>query len=171
MKRSFVTLLTLAAALAVCARRVVAANQGLDTVYQMAGPSESPSTSNAYRAGLQGIQRPGYAGSAAVTPIAASTERAALNGTPTISDTYNPRDQGTDWPPDAFTHLVSGHVGPEPISRPALHSYAGDGNMESISVFDPFTRQEDRYNLAAYTGAVGPAGGSTPESRPELTAP
>ncbi len=98
-------------------------------------------------------------------------ERAALNGTPTISDTYNPRDQGTDWPADAFTALVSGHESPEPISRPALHSYAGDGNMEAISVFPPFSRQEDRYDLGAYTGAVGPAGGSTPENHPEVTAP
>jgi len=82
-----------------------------------------------------------------------------------------PRDQGTDWPADAFTGLVVGHQSPEPISRPALHSYAGDGNMEAVSVFGPFSRQEDRYDLGAYTGAVGPAGGSTPESHPEITAP
>jgi hypothetical protein len=125
----------------------------------------------AVEAGLQEVQPPGYEHSAAVAPVAVGEERAALNGTPTISDTYNPRDQGTDWPPDAFTHLVSGHVSPEPISRPALHSYAGDGNTEAINVFGPFSRQEDRHDLAAYTGAVGPAGGSTPENHPELTAP
>ncbi|HEY8285538.1 MAG TPA: hypothetical protein VIJ28_14230 [Chloroflexota bacterium] len=90
--------------------------------------------------------------------------RAALHGTPTISDTFNPNDQGTDWPMDAFTTLVSDHQSPEPIGRPAAHSYAGDGNMEALSAFPPFSRQEDRYDLGAYTGAVGPAGGSTPES-------
>jgi hypothetical protein len=169
------SLFAVAAVLMVCCRRVlgraVEAGAAMDNIYQVPGPSESPATSNAYRAGLQGIQPPGYGQSTAVAPMADGEARAALNGTPTISDTYNPRDQGTDWPPDAFTQLVSGHVSPEPIARPALHSYAGDGNMESISVFGPFTRQEDRHDLAAYTGAVGPAGGSTPESHPELTAP
>jgi hypothetical protein len=174
MKQTFVTFFALAALIA-CARRVVGraleAAPIVDNIYQTPGPGESPNTSNAYRAGLQGIQSPGQGRDSAAGPIASGEERAALNGTPTISDTYNPRDQGTDWPPDAFTQLVSGHESPEPITRPALHSYAGDGNMESISVFDPFTRQEDRYNLAAYTGAVGPSGGSTPENHPELTAP
>jgi hypothetical protein len=162
------------AALIVCCTRVigrVAEGTAEDNIYQVPGPSESPSTSNAYRAGLQGIQPPGYKQSATIAPIAAGADRVALNGTPTISDTYNPRDQGTDWPPDAFTQLVVGHVSPEPIARPALHSYAGDGNMEALSVFGPFSRQEDRYDLAAYTGAVGPAGGSTPEGHPEITAP
>jgi hypothetical protein len=97
--------------------------------------------------------------------------RAALNGLPTISDTYNPRDQGTDWPADAFTALVVGHQSPEPISKPALHSYAGDGNMEGLSAFGPFNQQENRTDLGSYTGAVGPAGGSTPEAHPEITAP
>jgi hypothetical protein len=101
----------------------------------------------------------------------AGGERASLNGTPTISDTYNPRDQGTDWPEDAFTALVSGHISPQPIGKPALHSYDGDGNMEALSAFGPFSQQENRTDLGAYTGAVGPAGGSTPENHPEITAP
>ena len=101
----------------------------------------------------------------------ADEERANLMGTPTISDTYRSADQGTDWPPDAFTARVAGHVSPQPISRPALHSYDGDGNMEALSVFGPFSRQEDRTDLARYTGAVGPVGGSTPEEHPEVTAP
>ena len=67
--------------------------------------------------------------------------------------------------------MVAGHESPRPISSPALHSYDGDGNMEALSAFGPFSRQEDRYDLGAYTGAVGPAGGSTPENHPEVTAP
>lgn len=92
-------------------------------------------------------------------------------GLPTISDTYDPRDQGTDWPEDAFTSMVSGHESPRSIASPARHSYDGDGNMEGITAFGPFNHQEDRTNLGAYTGAVGPVGGSTPESHPEITAP
>ncbi|HVA88251.1 MAG TPA: hypothetical protein VNL71_00270 [Chloroflexota bacterium] len=91
--------------------------------------------------------------------------RAALQGTPTISDTFQASDQGTDWPMDAFTELVCDHQSPLPLGRPAAHSYAGDGNMEALSAFPPFSRQEDRYDLGAYTGAVGPAGGSTPEPK------
>jgi hypothetical protein len=90
---------------------------------------------------------------------------------PTPSDTYNPRDHGTDWPLDSFTRRVMGHASPQPIAHPATNSYDGDGNMEAIDAFPPFSRQEDRTNLGAYTGAVGPAGGSTPESHPEITAP
>lgn len=95
----------------------------------------------------------------------------SMDGLPTASDTYKAQDEGTDWPEDAFTAMVSGHQSPEPIAKPALHSYAGDGNMEAISAFPPFSKQEDRYDLGAYTGAVGPAGGSTPENHPEITAP
>jgi hypothetical protein len=84
--------------------------------------------------------------------------RAALHGIPTISDTFNPSNQGTDWPMDAYTAQVSDHQSPEPISRPAASSYAGDGNMEALSAFPPFTSQEDRLDLGAYTGAVGPGG-------------
>ena len=92
-------------------------------------------------------------------------------GLPTPSDTYNAADQGTSWPVDPFTAQVSGHISPLPIDQPARHSYDGDGNMESLDAFGPFSKQEDRTRLARYTGAVGPAGGSTPESHPELTAP
>jgi hypothetical protein len=142
-----------------------------DQFYQANEPSrDGEANNNARRAGLQGIQPPGLDRSMAIAPIQGE-ERAALNGTPTISDTYNPRDQGTDWPADAFTGLVVGHQSPEPISKPALHSYAGDGNMEGLSAFGPFNQQENRTDLATYTGAVGPAGGSTPEAHPELTAP
>jgi hypothetical protein len=91
MKRSFAPLLALAT-LAACGQRVIGraveAGQGMGAIYQAPGPSESPSTSNAYRAGLQGLQPPGYADSAAVAPIAAGEERAALNGTSTISITH-----------------------------------------------------------------------------------
>ncbi len=100
-----------------------------------------------------------------------SSERANLNGTPTASDTYNPADQGTDWPADAFTAMVAGHETPNPIGQPALHSYAGDGNMEAASVFGPFSKQESTTDLGIYTGAVGPIGRSTPEATPEPTAP
>jgi hypothetical protein len=93
------------------------------------------------------------------------------NGLPTISDTYNPRDQGTDWPLDAFGARVVGHESPRSIASPAMHSYDGDGNMEGITAFGPFSHQEERTNLGAYTGAVGPIGGSTPETHPEITAP
>ena len=93
------------------------------------------------------------------------------NGLPTISDTYNPSDQGTDWPLDAFSARVVGHQSPGSIATPAMHSYDGDGNMEGITAFPPFAHQEDRTSLGSYTGAVGPAGGSTPESHPEVTAP
>ncbi len=85
---------------------------------------------------------------------------------PTPSDTYNPRDQGTAWPPDSFTQRVTDHVSPQPIVMPASNSYDGDGNMEAIDAFPPFSQQENRADLGAYTGAVGPAGGSTPESQP-----
>ena len=88
--------------------------------------------------------------------------QAALHGIPTISDTFNPSSQGTDWPMDAYTAQVSDHQSPAPISRPAVNSYAGDGNMEALSAFPPFTSQEDRFDLGAYTGAVGPAGGLGP---------
>ena len=143
-----------------------------NAIYQQDSPSaDGEAQHNARRAGLQGMQPPGLGHAQAIAPDASGGERAGLNGTPTISDTYNPKDQGTDWPADAFTALVVGHQSPEPISRPALHSYAGDGNMEALSVFPPFTTQEDRFDLGAYTGAVGPAGGSTPEQHPELTAP
>ena len=142
-----------------------------NAIYQQDSPStDGEATHNARRVGLVGMQPPGLGHAQGIAPIQGE-ERASLNGTPTISDTYNPRDQGTDWPADAFTGLVVGHQSPEPISRPALHSYAGDGNMEAVSVFGPFSRQEDRYDLGAYTGAVGPAGGSTPENHPEITAP
>ena len=43
--------------------------------------------------------------------------------------------------------------------------------MEALSAFGPFAHQEDPTDLAAYTGAVGPVGRSTPEAHPELTAP
>lgn len=92
-------------------------------------------------------------------------------GLPTPSDTYEPADQGTDWPLDAFASQVVGHQSPAPIGSPAVNSYAGDGNMEALSAFGPFSHQEDRTNIGSYTGAVGPAGGSTPESHPEVTAP
>ncbi len=142
-----------------------------NAVYQQTSPSaDGEAQHNANRTGLQGMQPPGFAHARSIAPVDGE-ERPSLNGTPTISDTYNPRDQGTDWPADAFTALVVGHQSPEPISRPALHSYAGDGNMEAASVFPPFSRQEDRFDLGAYTGAVGPAGGSTPEAHPEITAP
>jgi hypothetical protein len=99
----------------------------------------------------------------ATDSIGTTGARAALHDIPTSSDTFDPNERGTDWPMDTFTTLVSDHQSPEPISRPAAHSYAGDGNMEALTAFPPFSRQEDRYNLGAYTGAVGPAGGSTPE--------
>jgi hypothetical protein len=141
--------------------------QANDTRKRVPG-GDGAADNNARRAGLQGVQRP--ASASGVVPIQGEN-RAALNGTPTISDTFKPQDQGTDWPADAFTALVMGHQGPDPISHPALHSYDGDGNMEAISVFPPFNQQENRTDLATYTGAVGPAGGSTPEGHPELTAP
>ena len=104
-------------------------------------------------------------------PMRAGVQAPSTAGTPTASDTFNPRDQGTDWPADAFTAMVMGHQSPMSVATPARHSYDGDGNMEGITVFGPFSRQEDRYDLGAYTGAVGPAGGSTPENHPEITAP
>jgi hypothetical protein len=70
--------------------------------------------------------------------------RAALHGIPTISDTFNPNNQGTDWPMDAYTAQVSDHQSPEPISRPAANSYAGDGNMEALSA----------HGLKMFTGAA-----------------
>jgi hypothetical protein len=85
-----------------------------------------------------------------------TTARAALHGIPTISDTFNPDNPGTDWPMDAYTVQVSDHQSPEPLSRPAVNSYAGDGNMEALSAFPPFTSGEDRSDLGTYTGAVGP---------------
>jgi len=160
---------TALAALLLCAGRALGAAG--NALYQQDSPSTgTEATRPTLGAGLVGIQPPGLAQAQRIAPVAGD-ERPALNGTPTSSDTYNPRDQGTDWPPDAFTALVVGHQSPEPLSRPALHSYAGDGNMEAMSVFGPFSRQEDRVDLGAYTGAVGPAGGSTPEQHPEITAP
>jgi hypothetical protein len=141
-----------------------------DNIYAQPGPTESGSSSNAYRTRNEVMVPPGLAHSLHLGPVI-SEERAGLNGTPTISDTYRPLDQGTDWPPDAFTALVAGHESPQPLTRPALHSYDGDGNMEALSVFGPFTHQEHPTDLAAYTGAVGPVGRSTPEEHPELTAP
>ena len=158
------------AAIAALLYRIVATLASPDNIYAQPGPTESGGSSNAYRAANSSMSPPGQAHSLSLTPVEGA-ERAALNGTPTISDTYRPMDQGTDWPPDAFTKMVAGHESPLPISTPALHSYAGDGNMEALSVFGPFSHQEDRVDLANYTGAVGPVGGSTPEGHPEITAP
>ena len=104
-------------------------------------------------------------------PTGYSPQAPANDGLPTISDTFNPRDQGTDWPLDAFGSRVVGHISPRSIATPARHSYDGDGNMEALSAFGPYAHQEDRTSLGTYTGAVGPAGGSTPEAHPEITAP
>ena len=105
------------------------------------------------------------------TRLQETQQAPSLMGLPTASDTYKPEDQGTAWPQDGFVSRVAGHQSPAPIDVPAQHSYDGDGNMEALTVFGPFSRPEDRTNLGGYTGAVGPAGGSTPESHPELTAP
>ena len=104
------------------------------------------------------------------TPVPGRDDLPGLRGIPTPSDTYRPKDQGTDWPVDAFTAMVMGHQSPEPIDRPALNSYAGDGNMEALDVYGPFSHQETA-DIANYTGGVGPAGRSTPEMHPEPTAP
>jgi hypothetical protein len=104
------------------------------------------------------------------TPVPGRDGSPQLRGIPTPSDTYRPDDQGTDWPADAFTAMVMGHQSPEPIDRPALNSYAGDGNMEALDVYGPFSQQETA-DVANYTGGVGPAGRSTPEAHPEATAP
>lgn len=145
-----------------------------DEAYRATGPASSNAARNS-GAGLVGILGRGASidGDEAISmqPGHGQKQEPSLRGIPTISDTFKPRDQGTEWPFDAFTRMVVGHQSPEAISTPALHSYAGDGNMEALSVFPPFSRQEDRYDLGAYTGAVGPAGGSTPEAHPEITAP
>ena len=100
-----------------------------------------------------------------------SQQAPSLMGLPTASDTYKPADGGTAWPLDGFAARVVGHQSPAPIDQPAQHSYDGDGNMEALSVFGPFSRPKDRTSLGTYTGATGPAGGATSESHPELTAP
>jgi hypothetical protein len=88
------------------------------------------------------------------------------------SETYRAHDQGTDWPPDAFTHAVMSAETGAAISTPATSSYASDGNMEAFDAMLPYaTRGEAETNPARYTGAVGPAGRSTPQDHPELTAP
>lgn len=150
--------------------RVAGSGTAADNIYAQPGPTESGGTSNAYRVPNAGMQIPGLAHSLSLGPVV-DEERANLNGTPTISDTYRPNDQGTDWPPDAFTRMVAGHVSPRSLASPALHSYDGDGNMEALNVFGPFSHQETPTDLAAYTGAVGPVGRSTPEPTPEITAP
>ena len=43
-------------------------------------------------------------------------------------------------------------------------------NMEALDVYGPFSQQETA-DVANYTGGVGPAGRSTPEAHPEVTAP
>lgn len=101
----------------------------------------------------------------------AGSQAPSAMGLPTVSDTYDPRDERTDCPLDAFSGMVVGHESPRSIASPARHSYDGDGNMEGITAFGPFSHQEDRTNLGAYTGAAGPVGGSTPESDPDVTAP
>jgi hypothetical protein len=85
---------------------------------------------------------------------------ARLRGLPTASDTADVEARGTEWPEDAFTAMVARHERPAPIGRPARHSYDGDGNMEALDAFPPFARAEERADLAAYTGAVGPTAGS-----------
>jgi len=104
------------------------------------------------------------------TPAPGRTDMPQYRGIPTPSDTYIPTDQGTDWPTDSFTQMVMGHQSPEPLDRPAVHSYAGDGNMEALDVYGPFSHQETA-DVTNYTGGVGPAGRGTPEAAPEVTAP
>jgi hypothetical protein len=87
------------------------------------------------------------------------------------SDTYRAADQGTDWPADAFTRMILA-ADEVAISRPAAHSYAGDGNMEAYHIVGPYSRDnEAARDLGAFTGATGPTGHVTPEGHPELTAP
>ena len=61
---------------------------------------------------------------------------------------------GTDWPEDRFTRMVM-DAQPRSIAEPARHSYDGDGNMEALDAFPPFSSPEDRADIGAYTGAVG----------------
>lgn len=81
-------------------------------------------------------------------------------GTP--SETFNGRDQGTAWPPDGFTRLVT-EARADGLATPAAHSYDGDGNMESFSIAAPYSvRNEAETDLGAFTGATGPTGHVTP---------
>ena len=62
---------------------------------------------------------------------------------------------GTDWPEDRFTRMVTGSRPARSLAVPARHSYDGDGTMEAIDAFPPFSSPEDRSDIGAYTGAVG----------------
>ena len=92
-------------------------------------------------------------------------------GYPVPSDTYNSRDQGTDWPPDAFTAMILS-PGPTEQFTPARHSYDGDGNMEAYGIAGPYVADnEASRDVGSFTGATGPTGHVTPAAHPEVTAP
>ena len=91
-------------------------------------------------------------------------------GYPAPSDTYNPRDQGTDWPPDAFTTMILSSGSTEQFT-PARHSYDGDGNMEAYEIAGPYAAgNEASRDVGSFTGATGPTGHVTPAAHPEVTA-
>lgn len=95
--------------------------------------------------------------------------RHAGYGTP--SDTYDPHDQGTDWPVDSFTGMVATHPS-SAIQAPARHSYDGDGNMEAYQIAGSYSvANEASTDLGRFTGATGPGGHVTPAGHPEVTAP
>lgn len=77
------------------------------------------------------------------------------------SATYNPHEQETDWPPDAFTRAVIGATPGAAISTPAPNSYAADGNMEAFDALPPYALHGEEANPARYTGAVGPRASSS----------
>lgn len=79
-------------------------------------------------------------------------------GYTTPSETVDPGDRGTAWPPDQFTRLAM-EAGPDGIATPAAHSYDGDGNMEAYEIAAPYAaRNEASTDLGAFTGATGPTG-------------
>ena len=82
-------------------------------------------------------------------------------GYATPSATFDPRDQGTNWPPDSFTRLVMEERA-DGLATPAAHSYDGDGNMESFSIAGPYSaRNEAETDVGAFTGATGTSGHAT----------
>ena len=115
---------------------------------------------------------PGGSGAEQADDGDASSNTTAHAGYPVPSDTYEPADQGTNWPADSFTGYVLSAGPGEFAANPARHSYDGDGNMEAYAIAGPYsTANEAETDLGLFTGATGPTGHVTSEAHPEITAP